>query len=510
MSSDASDVSRGAPPVPPVAGRYVLEELLARGGMGAVYRARDEVLARPVAVKILHSHLSADESFLARFRREAVAAAGLAHPGIVAIYDTGSDVTGDGEQRHYIVMEHCSRGTLTDLARAESPLDPSRAAAIAAAVCDALDFAHGAGVVHRDVKPDNVLFSEDGALKVADFGIAKAAYASGDITTTGSILGTVTYISPEQAGGAEPSARSDIYSVGVLLYELLVGRPPFAAETDVGTALMHVKDSPTPVRALRPQVPRHLDGVVAKALAKDPMDRWASAGDMRRALQGAAHPVGATVPIDRPAPPAAHASPTSRSAEEAPSSDTRWIAPVLGLVAFAVLLAFLVPRLLDEPSGQQGQPGGGGPRGGGSVLRAEGVTSFDPDGDGTEHEDEADLAGDGNQETAWSSETYEDSLEILGKDGIGLVFDLGRAASVGEVEIATSTAGLGIEIRAGDGQPELEEDAELVGRPSPAASGYAFSFDPVTARYWLVWITSLPGDGGGTVSIEEVVFRGTS
>jgi serine/threonine protein kinase len=249
MASDRWDVP-GAAPATSIADRYVLEELLARGGMGSVYKARDEVLARPVAVKILHPHLSEDHGFLERFRREAVAAAGLSHPGIVAIYDTGTDTAEDGSERHYIVMEHCAGGTLTELSAREGALEPERAAAVVAAVCSSLDFAHRAGVVHRDVKPDNVLFADDGTLKVADFGIAKAAYASGDITTTGSILGTVTYISPEQAGGREPDARSDVYSAGVVLYELLTGRPPFQGETDVATALMHVNESPTPVRAL--------------------------------------------------------------------------------------------------------------------------------------------------------------------------------------------------------------------------------------------------------------------
>ncbi|MDQ4125693.1 MAG: protein kinase [Actinomycetota bacterium] len=504
MASDRRDAT-GAAPARTIADRYVLEELLARGGMGSVYKARDEVLARSVAVKILHPHLSDDPDFLARFRREAVAAAGLGHPGIVAIYDTGTDTTDEGE-RHYIVMEHCAGGTLTDLMAAERVFDPGRACGIASEICSSLGFAHRAGVVHRDVKPDNVLFSDDGTLKVADFGIAKAAYASGDITTTGSILGTVTYISPEQAAGREPDARSDVYSTGVVLYELLAGRPPFQGETDVATAMMHLKEAPTPLRALKPHVPRDLEATVAKALAKEPDERWSSAEDMRRALHGAS---GATTVMTRPPVPDRPAA-----AAEPHRSDTRWVGPVLALIVFAVLLAFLVPRLLeDEPSGGRGRPGnrgGGAPGAGGAAIEVTGAESFDPDGDGDEHSDEAPLAIDGNPSSAWGAEDYQSSLASLGKSGIGLVLDLGSAQDVTSVEIRTSTPGFSFEIRAGDSAPVAAADLDEVGYVGAARATEEVTFDTVGAQYWLVWVTKLPGEDGGTVEIQEVTFRGSS
>ncbi|MDQ3958413.1 MAG: protein kinase [Actinomycetota bacterium] len=505
MSSDGRETRGGAPSSTSVAGRYVLEDLVARGGMGTVYRARDEVLARPVAVKILHPHLSEDPSFLARFRREAVAAAGLGHPSIVSIYDTGTDAS-EGVERHYIVMEHCGGGTLTELLRARGPLDPQHAASVVAGICSALDYAHRAGVVHRDVKPDNVLFAEDGSLKVADFGIAKAAYASGDITTTGSILGTVTYVSPEQAEGREPDARSDIYSAGVVLYELLVGRPPFSGETDVATAMMHLRQEPTPVRALKPQVPRHLEAAVMKALAKDPEARWSSADEMSRALQGTTA-TGSTVVLSHAATPPGGTVPP---AETDHPGDTRWVAPVLALVAFAALLAFVVPRLLDEDGvGTRGRGRDGGPGGGGAAaVTVRGVESFDPDGDGEEHGEEAPLVVDGDPGTAWTSETYSDPLELLGKEGIGLVLDLGDAAAISSVRVATSTPGMSLEIRAGDARPDDPDDLAVVASTGSAAAAEDLTFDPERARYWLVWITKLPGDGGGTVSIEEVTLRG--
>jgi hypothetical protein len=504
MSSDRREAP-GAPTATSVADRYVLEELVARGGMGSVYRARDEVLARPVAVKILHPHLSQDAGFLARFRREAVAAAGLGHPGIVAIYDTGCDEPEEGIERHYIVMEHCAGGTLSDVMAAQGPFVPDRAAHVVAGICSALDFAHRAGVVHRDVKPDNVLFSDDGSLKVADFGIAKAAYASGDLTTTGSILGTVTYISPEQAAGDEPDARSDIYSTGVVLYELLAGRPPFRGETDVGTALMHLNEMPTPVRALKPQVPRHLDATVMKALAKDPDARWSSAEELSRALQGT--PSRTTVALSRPP------GREPEHAGESPRGDTRWVGPVIALIVFAALLAVAVPRLLeDDDADPARRPGNGGRPGGaaGAPVEVADVDSFDPDGDGEEHAEDAGLTTDGNPETAWGSESYYASLSQMGKGGVGLVFDLGDAGEVGSIELATSTPGIAVEIRAGDVAPQAAEDLDVVARLSEAGASERVTFAPVRARYWLVWVTELPGDGGGSVQIQEVSFRGRS
>lgn len=505
MASDGRDAP-GAAPATSIADRYFLEELLARGGMGSVHKARDEVLARPVAVKILHPHLSEDAGFLARFRREAVAAAGLSHPGIVAIYDTGTDVSADGVERHYIVMEHCAGGTLTELMASRPSFDPAEACEVVAAICSSLDFAHRAGVVHRDVKPDNVLFSDDGTLKVADFGIAKAAYASGDITTTGSILGTVTYISPEQAAGKEPDPRSDVYSAGVVLYELLTGRPPFRGETDVATALMHLNEEPVPVRALKPQVPRHLESTVARALAKDPEQRWASAGELQRAL---AHGSGSTVVMSRP--PVAPAPAAEPVAEPEPQrGDTRWVGPVIGLIAFALLLAFVVSQVTQDDRRESRTPGrasGGGGPATGELLEVTGQDSFDPDGDGDEHSEEAQLATDGDPATSWGAEDYRASLADLGKRGIGLVLDLGSPQEVAALELQTSTPGFTFEVRASDSPPEDPDDAEEVETVDSAGATEEVTFDAVSARYWLVWITRLPGEGGGTVEIQEVGLR---
>ncbi len=260
-----------------LAERYVLESPIARGGMGTVWRARDEVLARVVAVKILNHDLAHDDAFVARFRREALSAASLAHPHIVAIYDTGSEESGD-ETRHFIVMEHCGGGTLTDLAKDQGPLDPDRVIDIGIDICTALGHAHRHNLIHRDVKPANILFTPDGTLKVGDFGIAKAAFGASELTTTGMILGSVAYLSPEQANGDEPDARSDLYSLGVVLYELLTGRPPFAAESQIATAMKHMREEPPPPRSIRAGVPRALEAVVLRTLAKDPADALCRCG----------------------------------------------------------------------------------------------------------------------------------------------------------------------------------------------------------------------------------------
>src|ERR671919_206128 len=270
-----------------IAERYLLESPVSKGGMAAVWKARDQVLARTVAVKILHAHLMEDRDFLERFRAEALAAARLTHPNIVSIYDTGSDED-NGEERHYIVMEYCAGGTVGEVLADQGSLAPDRVAGIGGSICEALAYAHSLGVVHRDVKPANVLISDGGTLKVADFGIAKAAFVQKEITTTGLILGTVTYLSPEQARGTEPDARSDLYSLGVVLYELAVGRPPFKEETQLATALAHINKPPAPLRAYKAGIPRHLETTIMRALEKDPAQRFGSAEEMRTALAGAA------------------------------------------------------------------------------------------------------------------------------------------------------------------------------------------------------------------------------
>ena len=270
--------------------RYELQEQLGAGGMAEVFLGRDRVLGRTVAVKTLLSAYSGDPHFIERFRREAQNAAALNHPNIVGVYDTGDD---DGT--HYIVMEYVEGRTLREVIREEGPLLPERAAEIAADVCAGLAFAHQHGIVHRDIKPANIMITGRGMVKVADFGIARAM--SGDtVTQTAMVLGTAQYFSPEQAQSAPVDARSDLYSLGVVLYEMLTRQVPFTGSSPVAIAYKHVKEPPTPPSRLNPDVPAPLEAIVLKALAKNPDNRYQSSDEMREDLLRALHgqPVEAT------------------------------------------------------------------------------------------------------------------------------------------------------------------------------------------------------------------------
>lgn len=260
--------------------RYELEVLIGQGGMAHVYRARDRVLGRPVAIKVLRPEYVSDENLLARFQREARAAAALLHPNIVSVYDVGQD----GDQ-HYIVMEYMAGPTLKEVIRRRAPLPVEQALKVAEQVCAALEYAHRHGVIHRDIKPQNILFSEDEeVVKVADFGIAKSRLDP-EITAERLALGTVKYISPEQARGVEVVPQSDLYSLGVVLYEMLTGQQPFTGDTPVSIALQHVEAEPPPPRQFNPYIPPAVEEIVLRCLAKDPRHRFLSAREMRLALE---------------------------------------------------------------------------------------------------------------------------------------------------------------------------------------------------------------------------------
>jgi beta-lactam-binding protein with PASTA domain len=270
--------------------RYEIGGVLGRGGMAEVHRGRDLRLGREVAVKVLRHDLARDPSFQVRFRREAQASASLNHPAIVAVYDTGEDRTSTGATP-YIVMEYVEGETLRDVLRREGHLSPERAMSLSADICGALDFSHRNGIVHRDVKPGNVMITPQGTVKVMDFGIARAVSDSAaTMTSTAAVIGTAQYLSPEQARGESVDARSDVYSLGCMLYELVTGAPPFTGDSPVAVAYQHVREDPKLPSSINPQIPAELDAILLKAMSKNPANRYQSAAEMRndllRALAG--------------------------------------------------------------------------------------------------------------------------------------------------------------------------------------------------------------------------------
>jgi len=277
-------------------GRYELDGIVGRGGMAEVFRARDIRLDRVVAVKTLRDDLARDATFQARFRREAQSAASLNHPSVVAVYDTGEDMSGSSHVP-YIVMEYVDGRTLRDLLRDDRRLLPERALEITDGVLRALDYSHRSGIVHRDIKPGNVMLTRNGEVKVMDFGIARAVSdAQATMTQTAQVIGTAQYLSPEQARGERVDARSDLYSTGCLLYELLTGRPPFLGDSPVAIAYQHVRENPVPPSRLDPEIPPWADSIVLRAMAKDPAQRYQSAAEMRTDIQRALSGVPVAAP----------------------------------------------------------------------------------------------------------------------------------------------------------------------------------------------------------------------
>jgi serine/threonine-protein kinase len=333
--------------------RYELGEIIGFGGMAEVHLARDLRLHRDVAVKVLRAELARDPNFYQRFKREAKNAAGLNHPAIVAVHDTGEAQTAMGTVP-YIVMEYVDGVTLRDIVRTEGPIPPRRSIEIIADACQALHFSHQHGIIHRDVKPANIMISKTGAVKVMDFGIARAVADAGhSLTQTETVIGTAQYLSPEQAHGETVDARSDVYSLGCVLYEILTGDPPFVGDTPLAVAYQHVRKRPTAPSARRPGISPELDAVVLKALAKDPKDRYQTAADMRNDLirvHSGEPPDAPAVPIDaEPTEPSSQADKPHRTAplpvlnDDARRPRRRWLAigALLAVVAIVATIAIV-------------------------------------------------------------------------------------------------------------------------------------------------------------------------
>src|SRR3954447_12818907 len=483
--------------------------------MAQVWEATDEVLARRVAVKVLHPHLAADESFVARFRREAVAAARLSHPSIVSIYDTCSD---DGCEA--IVMELVDGSTLRELLDERKWLEPGQAVTIIAEVADALEVAHRAGIVHRDVKPANILLSADGRVLVADFGIAKAG---SDLTTTNTTLGTAKYLAPEQVEGKTVDARADVYALGIVLYETLCGRAPFIAETEAATALARLHQDPMRPRNVRAGIPKPLEDVVLRAMARDPDARYSSAADFRRALLAAwggaptpalqiskaAAPIDATnaaIPVRRDHTP-------SSSPPTFVRTERGWLVPTIAIVIVA--LALIVAGVVFTSSGGLPHlPGVGdddSSTAAGTPITIVGATAFDPFGGGSENNGDAALAVDKNEATFWKTEGYNDAA-IKIKPGVGLVVTLSAEAPLQSVTVTSATDGWTAQIYV---LPQAATDLAGWGAPVTTKDGIGsgtttFDLNGASGGAVLIWFTNLgngsPGDKAGSIhgQIAEV------
>ncbi|GIJ79858.1 serine/threonine protein kinase [Micromonospora phaseoli] len=347
-------------------GRYQVGELLGYGGMAEVHRGRDLRLGRDVAIKMLRADLARDATFQMRFRREAQNAASLNHPAIVAVYDTGEEQAPTGETLPFIVMEFVNGRTLKEVLGAEGRLQPRRALEISADICAALDFSHRHGIIHRDIKPGNVMLTQTGQVKVMDFGIARAlASGATTMTQTSAVIGTAQYLSPEQARGEAVDARSDVYAAGCVLFELLCGNPPFVGDSPVSVAYQHVREAPPTPSDINPDVNPAVDAIVLKALSKNPLNRYQSAGEMRADVLRAAagRPVMATpvlredetvamAPASGPGYPSAGATQTrqipARVGDPRQRKASSWLIAMFAALGVLAVIALVAALLLNQ------------------------------------------------------------------------------------------------------------------------------------------------------------------
>ena len=484
-------------------GRYRIEDRIGAGGMSTVYRAFDETLERQVAIKILHSDISSDDAALERFRREARTVAQLSHPHVVMVIDAGED-----EGHPYIVFEHVRGETLKDRIRREGPLRISEAVAYAIEIGRALQAAHERGLVHRDVKPQNVLIDDEGRAKVTDFGIA-LGLEQNQLTAAGKVIGTTDYVSPEQAMGHEVSGQSDVYSLGIVLYEMLVGEVPFSGESHVSVAMKHVREGMPDVQRRRPEVSAALAAVLERATAKDLASRYPTMADFVHELEevltyesarsGGATGEATAVLSQLPA------GITGRR------SRRRTIAMAFAYVAIAVAVA-VIAALVVNGEGQQNAPFAAGDLSAIELNESDAHEYDPPPGDGRERGTQS-LAVDGDPATAWETERYD--TPDLGnlKKGVGLYLDAGRPIVARALRIVTPKDGWSLEVRvARDSVPDDLSGWTLVASGDMGSTRKTFDLDTAgqPSRYYLVWITKLTegATGGSSAAISEVKLFG--
>ncbi|HYN91500.1 MAG TPA: protein kinase [Thermoleophilaceae bacterium] len=478
--------------------RYRLEEKIGSGGMSSVYRAFDPMLERWVAIKLMHRDISDDPDQLERFRREARAVAQLNHPHVVTVIDAGED---DGAP--YIVFEYVDGETLKERIRRLQRLPVSEAVAYAIEIGRALESAHANRLVHRDVKPQNVLIDRDGRAKVTDFGIARSLEAQG-LTATGRVLGTTDYVSPEQALGHEVTGQSDIYSLGIVLYEMLTGETPFKADTQVAVAMRHVRDPLPDVQRRRPEISAALAAVVERSTAKETQNRYPTIGEM-------VHDLEEVLAIE--AARSGQATGEATTVLQSLSGDTADFAPlrlrrpkralaltVLVLALLAATTAFFVTRT---------EKGTGGPvvekPAELTQVRAVLAADYDPEGDdGQESPEAARNAIDGNRPTVWDTENYEGGFEGSDKRGVGLYVRTHKPVTARGLSLATPTPGFKAAVYASDTVPAGIGGWRQVSRVESVDQDHTFRLRTRQPfRNYLVWISELP-PGERQAQIQEL------
>jgi serine/threonine-protein kinase len=490
-----------------LSGRYKLEAKLGSGGMSTVYLARDTTLDRQVAVKVMHREMSEQADQLERFRQEARAVAKLSHPNVVAVIDAGED-----GGHPYIVFEYVEGETLKQRINRVGALDAQEALAYAIEVARGLTVAHARNMVHRDIKPQNVLIDSEGRAKLTDFGISRQLEQDG-MTATGRVLGTTDYVAPEQAMGHPVDQRSDIYSLGVVLYEMLVGAVPFSADSQVGVAMKHVNEELPDVQQRRPELSAAAAMVVERATAKDPAERYREVGemidDLSTALEVEAARAGSATGEATSVLEAV--SPAERKLS---SGSGRWSRPavVLLLAGFAAAIAAVI--LISSGNGPGG--GGGALNDKGSQVAISSASDYDPQGDGEEDPATVSLAVDGNPTgTAWSSEHYDTDTFAgtkTGPDpGVGLYVTTKSTAKPSEMIIRTPTPGWDAQIFAtASGPPEeLSEWGEPIGEVTGADDLEEVELHLGSpARYFLIWFnkaaTARDQEGRFQIEISDV------
>jgi eukaryotic-like serine/threonine-protein kinase len=509
-------------------GRYRLDAQIGRGGMSTVYRAFDIVLERPVAIKLMHREIASDSDQLERFRREARSVAQLNHPHVVTVIDAGEEPSPDGQHpavgggvgTPYIVLEYVEGETLKDLIRRDGPLEIPQAIAYAIEIARALGAAHERLIVHRDVKPQNVLISVEGGAKITDFGIARTLTEEG-LTMAGRVLGTTDYVSPEQALGQPVTGQSDLYSLGVVLYEMLTGEVPFRGETPVAVAMRHVREEVPDVQLLRPAVSAATASVLDRAVAKDLADRYSDAAGMVAALEEvlaieaarSGQATGEVTAVLRTLPGTARRRLPWRMRHPA-----RW---VVSLALIAVITAGALVVAARRAHRGTGVASGVVSRSGLSpvFLAQTSAHSYNPFGTGPEDLNQIENVVDSDPNTTWSTEQYYDgTLKKPGGVGVGLYLDAAPGVIGKALEIQTPTPGFAAQIYVANHiQLSLPygNSTPLAGRgwQGPVGtSGYVEDHERIQLdpggrrfRYYLLWITTLPPNME-SVAIEELTL----